>query len=107
MDQDDNEYRSRQYEKESPSFSGEKNRQKIVKRTEVAPIRISNNKQPMESSNIQISSLSPGVRITLPAFTVKVSTSQNSLRGILLALGHEQWICSLIFSILYHLRPSN
>ena len=96
LDQNSNEYYPRQYQKELPSLNGEENQKITLKRTEAPPIRVSNNKQPVESSNFQISSSSPGVRITLPAFTVKVSTGQSSLRGIPLWGINSRYVLSFV-----------
>ena len=55
---------------------------RFIKRTEISPFRISNRQPAMEPSNCQISASSSGIRVTLPAFTVKVSTGQSASKGI-------------------------
>lgn len=59
---------------------------KNISRTELSPIKIRNKDQSVESSNPEISSKRAGFRITLPAFTVKVSANQNASQGISVVL---------------------
>jgi len=79
LDQNNNDCLPR--EEESFSSTEEPNETRFIKRTEVSPIRISNKQPAMEPSNCQISASSSGIRISLPAFTVKVSTGQSASQG--------------------------
>ena len=81
MDENSNEYGPTKYQRGTPSTYDKKNKEKLMTRTEAKPIRLTNNQPFIESPNRQISATSSGIRITLPAFSVKVSAN-NGYPGI-------------------------